>query len=159
MGAAERSAPHTAPQHVRAIALAVLLHADHLLCAQGYDVVKGEQFYRPLGGAIEFGEAAADAAVRELAEEIGRAVVVRGSLGVTENRFVFNGAPGHEVCFEFLCEFAPEAAPEHLGPIRALEGGRSFVARWLPLAEVLGGTHRVYPDGLPERLAGWLNTQ
>ena len=28
---------------------------------------------------------------------------------------------------------------------------------WLPLAEVLGGMHVVHPEGLAERLAGWVN--
>ena len=32
-----------------------------------------------------------------------------------------------------------------------------FEAVWLPLAEVLAGVHRVYPDALTERLAGWVN--
>lgn len=158
MGAGERGRRRTAPKRVRALALAVLLYRDHVLCAEGYDVVKGEQFYRPLGGGIEFGEGAAEAAVRELAEEIGRAVEVRAALGATENLFTFNGAPGHEVCFEFVCEFAPGAEPEDLSPIRALEGKQGFVARWLPLAEVLGGSHRVYPEGLAGRLAGWVNS-
>jgi 8-oxo-dGTP pyrophosphatase MutT (NUDIX family) len=151
------AAPRTAPRRVRALALAVLLHRDHVLCAEGYDVVKAEHFYRPLGGEIEFGEPAAAAAVRELREELGRGVEVRAPLGVTENLFEFNGSPGHEVCFEFVCEFAADAAPADLAPLRALEGGRGFTARWLPLAEVLGGTYRVYPEGLVERLAGWLN--
>lgn len=157
MSAGEGSEPRTAPRRVRALALAVLLYRDHVLCAEGYDAVKGEQFYRPLGGEIEFGEPAAEAAVRELREEIGRAVEVRAALGATENLFTFNGAPGHEVCFEFVCEFAAGAEPGDLAPIVANEGGRGFTARWLPLAEVLGGSHRVYPEGLAERLAAWVS--
>ncbi len=149
--------PRTPKQRVRTLALAVLLHRDHILCAQGYDEVKGETFYRPLGGGIEFGERAADAAVRELREEIGREVVTRELLGVTENLFVFNGAHGHEVCFEFIAEFAEGAEPADLGPMVCAEGGRPFTACWLPLAEVIGGMHIVYPDGLPARLAEWVN--
>jgi ADP-ribose pyrophosphatase YjhB (NUDIX family) len=142
---------------VRTLALAVLLHRDHVLCAEGYDEVKQQTFYRPLGGGVEFGERAADAAVRELREEIGREVVVRELLGVTENIFVFNGAGGHEVCFEYIAAFAPGAAPADLAPVVCDEGGRPFTARWLPLAEVIGGMHVVYPDGLPTRLAAWVN--
>lgn len=131
---------------------------DHVLCAEGYDEVKQQRFYRPLGGEVEFGEAAAAAAVRELHEETGRAVQVRHALGAVENRFTYRGSPGHEVAFEFIAEFAPGAEPDTLDPIECIEGEARFTARWLPLAEVLGGTYRVYPDGLPDRLAGWVNT-
>lgn len=154
----KRPPDRTPPPLIRPLALAVLLWRDHVLCAEGHDTVKGEMFYRPLGGGIEFGERAADAVVRELLEETGRAVQVRAALGATENIFTFNGGEGHEVIFEFVCAFAPGAEPASLDVIVADEHGSGFTAHWLPLAEVIAGTHRVYPDGLPERLAGWLNT-
>jgi 8-oxo-dGTP pyrophosphatase MutT (NUDIX family) len=146
------------PPLIRPLALALLLWRDHVLCAEGVDMVKGETFYRALGGGIEFGERAADAVVRELLEETGRVVEVRAALGAVENLFTFNGGEGHEVIFEFVCTFAPGAEPTNLDPITADESGSAFTARWLPLAEVVAGTHRVYPDGLPDRLAAWLNT-
>lgn len=149
--------PRTSEQRVRTLALAVLLHRDHILCARGYDEVKGQTFYRPLGGEVEFGERAGDAAARELREETGREVVVRELLGVTENIFVFNGAGGHEICFEYIAVFAEGAAPPDLAPIEAEETGETFTACWLPLAEVLGGMHLVYPEGLPGRLADWVS--
>ena len=146
-----------APQRIRALALAVVVWRDHVLCAEGYDTVKEETFYRSLGGEIEFGEVAADAAVRELAEEIGRRVEIWDSLGVVENLFTFDGKPGHEIVFEFVARFAAGEEPPDLSPIEAHEGEYRFTARWLPLAEVLADTHRVYPDDLAERLAEWVN--
>ena len=145
------------PPRIRPLAIGLLLHEDRLLFAEGHDAVKGETFYRALGGEIEFGEAAAAAVVREFREELGRAVEVRAPLGVVENRFTLHGEPGHEVIFEFLMEFAPGEAPGDFAPLTADEGGYPFTARWLPLAEVLAGAWRVYPEGVPERLAGWLN--
>lgn len=150
--------PPQPPARIRPLALALVLWRDHVLCAEGYDEVKGETFYRALGGEVEFGETAAEAAVRELREETGRAITVHALLGVVENLFTYRGAPGHEVCFELLCEFAPGGEPENLDPVTCDEGGRAFTAKWLPLAEVLAGTHRVYPEGTPDRLAAWLNT-
>lgn len=146
------------PPRIRPLAIGLLLHEDHLLFAEGHDGVKGETFYRALGGEIEFGEAAAEAVVREFREELGRAVEVRALLGVIENRFTLQGEPGHEVIFEFLVAFAPGEAPKDFEPLTADEGGHPFTARWLPLAEVLAGAWRVYPEGVPDRLAGWLNT-
>lgn len=153
----DSGAGHSFPQRLRVIAIAALVYRDHVLCAEGYDAVKGERFYRPLGGEVEFGERAADAVVRELAEETGFEVEVVDALGVQENLFTFRGEPGHEVVFEFVARFLDGAGPADLSSIEADEGGETFVAKWLPLAELIAGEHRVYPDALSERLAAWVN--
>jgi hypothetical protein len=40
---------------IRPIAICVFRHKDRILVAEGYDPVKKQTFYRPLGGVIEFG--------------------------------------------------------------------------------------------------------
>ena len=145
------------PARLRVIAIAALVHRDHVLLAEGHDSVKGETFYRPLGGEVEFGERAADAAVREFVEETGLRIEIVDSLGVVENLFTFLGEPGHEVVFEFVARLPEGAGPDELTPLEANEEGERFIAKWLPLAEVLAGAYRVYPDALAERLAAWVN--
>lgn len=145
------------PARIRVLALCLVLHEDHALLAEGRDSVKGETFHRALGGEVEFGETAAEAAARELREELGREVAVGDLLGAIENRFTLEGAPGHEIVFEHVGAFAPGHAPPDLAPLTATEGGAAFTARWLPLAELVAGVHRAYPPGLGERLAAWLN--
>ncbi len=144
-------------QRLRVIAIGVLVYRDHLLCARGHDSVKDETFYRPLGGEVEFGEWAKDAVVREFREEIGRDVEMVEPLGTVENIFTLRGETGHEVVLEFIVRFAPGHEPPDLEPLAATEDGAPFEVVWLPLAEVLAGVHRVYPDALIERLAGWVN--
>jgi len=145
-------------QRLRVIAIAAIVQHDHVLLAEGHDSVKDETFYRALGGEVAFGETASEAVIRELDEETGRPIEVVASLGVVENIFTLEGQPGHEVVFEFVARFTDEDGPDPLATIEADEGGYKFVARWLPLAEVLGRTHRVYPDNISERLAEWVNT-
>ena len=145
-------------QAIRVLAVGLLIYWDHLLCADGFDEVKQQQFYRPLGGGVEFGETAAQAVARELREETGMSIEVRANLGAVENLFTFQGAPGHEVVFELVCSPAPGSEPADLAPMTCDEQGAPFTAHWLPLAEVLANSHRVYPEGLPERLAKWINT-
>jgi hypothetical protein len=41
---------------IRPVALCVFRNNDGILVFEGYDDVKGETFYRPPGGGIEFGE-------------------------------------------------------------------------------------------------------
>ena len=58
-------------QKIRVIAVSVFQNAGRILVFKGHDPVKGETFYRPLGGAIEFGETSQQALVREIREELG----------------------------------------------------------------------------------------
>jgi 8-oxo-dGTP pyrophosphatase MutT (NUDIX family) len=70
---------------------------DRLLVYEGYDSVKDERFYRPLGGGIEFGELGAEAVAREVREELGATVSDVRFLGVLESVFTYAGEPGHEL--------------------------------------------------------------
>ena len=84
---------------IRPIAICVFLYNNHILVAEGYDPLKDEYFYRPLGGGIEFGETSAETICRELMEELN-VQVDRESLrylGALENIFHFNGTAGHEI--------------------------------------------------------------
>jgi len=146
-----------AGHRARVIALAIVIVHDHLLVEPIIDSKKDVHAYRPLGGGVEFGERAAEAVVRELREETGLAVEVQELLSVAENLFVYEGEPGHEIVFEYLVRFAPSDEPRDLAPIPVHESGQTTEGVWLPLAEVLGGMHTMYPDGLEARLAAWLN--
>src|SRR3990170_6464584 len=86
---------------IRPIALCLFRRRDDILVFEGVDTVKPEVFYRPLGGGIHFGERAEDAARREIREEVGAEITNLHLLGVVENLFTHQGAPGHEVVFLF----------------------------------------------------------
>src|SRR5690242_11358110 len=86
-------------KHVRPLAICVFRHNDRILAAEGYDPVRDQHFYRPLGGGIEFGEPSYETIRRELMEEI-QAEVDQDSLvylGTVENIFTFNGIASHEI--------------------------------------------------------------
>src|SRR3989337_2590786 len=83
---------------IRPLALCLFRRDDGaILVAPGYDDVKRQRFYRPLGGGIEFGERAEDAARRELREELGDELEGLRLIGVFENLFTYQGQPGHEL--------------------------------------------------------------
>jgi NADH pyrophosphatase NudC (nudix superfamily) len=84
------------PQRIRPLALGIFLHEGKLLVFEGYNAVKDQTFYRPLGGGIEFGEYGVQAFIREIQEEIGAAVVNPRYLGLCENIFTLDGEVGHE---------------------------------------------------------------
>ncbi|SDZ10382.1 NUDIX domain-containing protein [Amycolatopsis xylanica] len=137
---------------IRPLALAVIRRGDDILVFEGHDVIKGETFYRPLGGGIEFGEWAAEALRREFREELAAELTDVEQIGVVENIFLHEGGPGHEIVFLFSAEFADPSwlAREDLGTI--IDEPETRVL-WYPIAEFLAGKATLYPDGLAELLA------
>lgn len=139
---------------IRPLAIVVFRRGDGaILAAPGYDSRKDQRFYRPLGGEIEFGERAEDAAGREIQEELGAEIVDVRLLGVTENIFTFLGQNGHEIVFVFEARFADPSFYER-DVVYAIEGDATFEVHWVPLADLTSDSSSapLYPDGLLEML-------
>lgn len=123
-----------------------------LLVGEAADPATGLVFHRSLGGHVEFGELASEAVVRELMEELGMDVRVGELLGVIENRFEFDGTPGHEIVFVLAADFVDPAAYaleqfEFLDPVDA--------AVTLPLVtwrSAATTTPPLYPSGVEQLL-------
>jgi len=138
---------------IRPIAICVFRHKDRILVAEGYDPVKKQTFYRPLGGGIEFGEKSDQTVRRELLEEINAEVGELWYLGALENIFVFNGAPGHEIVMVYD-GLLKDSGLYDLGVIKGEETeiGESFQAVWKSLDEFGAEKSILYPTGLLEML-------
>lgn len=146
-----KTSAYLPPRRIRALVVGVPREGDRIFVEQGTDEVKGETFYRPLGGEIEFGESAADALRREFMEEIGAEVEVGRQLGCLESRFTYRGAPGHEIV---LVHEVWVVEPELTDSVVVREaGGQEATCRWIALEEVRHGDPILYPPGLLELLA------
>jgi ADP-ribose pyrophosphatase YjhB (NUDIX family) len=141
------------PQRVRPLALVVVRRPSDgaILAAPGSDNVENPRFYRPLGGEIEFGERAEDAARREIREEIGAELTDLRLLAVTENHFTFRGAQGHELVWTFEGAFADSSFYEG-DVIACREGEANFEAHWVPISRFANGGPALYPEGLLDLL-------
>ncbi len=140
----------TSPR-IRPLALAVIRRGDDLLVFEGRDEVKGETYYRPLGGGIEFGETAAAAVHRELLEELAAELTGVEQIAVLENLFTFDGSAGHEIVFLFSADLTDKGLYERDEVGVVLDEGTPV--RWLPLRDVLSGKAILYPDGLAALLS------
>jgi 8-oxo-dGTP pyrophosphatase MutT (NUDIX family) len=135
---------------IRPLAIGIFRRDDRILVCEGYDPIKQQTFYRPLGGGIEFGERAAEAVTRELQEEIGAEMINPRYLGTLENLFTYNGKPGHEIVLVFAGELTDPSLYERETWIGhdGLPGGEEFKVVWKPLADFAAGQAPLYPDGL-----------
>jgi len=50
---------------IRALAICVFSNGNKILVSEGFDSIKQQLFYRPLGGTIEFGEHSSETIRRE----------------------------------------------------------------------------------------------
>jgi 8-oxo-dGTP pyrophosphatase MutT (NUDIX family) len=138
---------------IRPLAICLFRHKDRILVAEGYDPVKKEAFYRPLGGGIEFGEYSEQTIHRELMEEIGAEVCELRYLGTLENVYVFNGTPGHEIVQVFDGSLKDVGLYDQTVIVgQEVDIEDTFRAVWKRIDEFGEGKAILYPTGLLEML-------
>ena len=76
---------------IRPIAICLFRHNNRILVSEGFDSIRQDYYYRPLGGSIEYGETSREAVAREIREELGAEIENIRLLGVVENIFVYRG--------------------------------------------------------------------
>ncbi|MCB9676636.1 MAG: NUDIX domain-containing protein [Alphaproteobacteria bacterium] len=136
---------------VRATSIGVVYRGDAILVMAVLDDRGDVKGWRPPGGGIELGERAADALVREIAEEIEAKARIVGSLGVMENIYDHHGTIGHEIVFVFEVELeSPGLAVADAFSFR--DGDFVVDVAWRPLDRFRTGADALFPVGLLERL-------
>lgn len=139
--------------HIRPIAICVFNHHGKILVFEDHDLSKGETFFRPLGGGIEFCEYSVETVHRELMEEIGANIKDLVYLGTLENIFIFNEISYHEIVQVYDGTFVESGLYEQ-AVISGHEKGVELPMKviWKSLDEFGPGKSILYPDGLLELL-------
>ena len=136
---------------IRPLALCLLRRSGSILVNEAHDHVKNERFCRPIGGGIEFGESSADAAVREIREELNAEVTNLQFVGTLENLFTYNGSPGHEIVLIYDGEFLDRSLYQREFIPGVESNGDSFRAYWRGI-DSFSSALPLYPHGLLELL-------
>jgi len=135
-------------KHIRPIAICILRNGDRLFVAECYDPTEKEVFYRPLGGAILFGEHGQECIKREIREEMKTEIKDLTYLGTMENIFVCDGKPGHEIVLVYQANFV-DANFYQTESVKCQEDdGGEFIASWKPISFFREGKNPLYPEGL-----------
>ncbi|WP_135820328.1 NUDIX hydrolase [Halostella litorea] len=134
---------------VRPVALAVVRRDGRILLAEHYDPAEDYTFYRPVGGAIEFGEHSRDAVRREFREELGVELTGVRSVDTYERTFTFDGTEGHEIWRLYEADIV-EDWPYELDRFEAEEPelGEAFDVVWKEPAAFAERDEVVYPPSL-----------
>lgn len=141
-------------QKIRPLAICIFCRHNRILVAEGYDSVKEQRFYRPLGGGIEFGEWSTETICRELMEELNTEVDQESLkyLGAVENIFTFNGSPGHEIIMIYDGALKNSSLYEQAVIYGSEVDGEPICATWKDLEDFGEGKAILYPSGLLELL-------
>lgn len=103
--------------------------------------------YYTIGGAVEVNEVAADAAVREVKEELGIDSRVNQLSFVVENQFTHEDRDFHNIEFHFIVEPVGEM------PEKMIEGQLKQTCEWIALDNLVNLD--IVPVFLAEELPNW----
>lgn len=131
---------------IRVLALGLIRDQNNrTLLSEGYDPVKKDNFYRALGGGVEFGETSEEALKREFQEEIQAELTNIRYLACLENIFTFQGNPGHEIIQLYQCDLVdPKFYQQE--KIVFNEGEREKTALWMDITTLKSGKFRLVPQ-------------
>lgn len=147
----DHSKGYSVANYIRPLALVLFRRDDgRILVAPGFDPVKQQRFYRPLGGGIDFMEPAVEAAKREIREELGAEITDLRLVATFENIFTYLGQPGHELIWLYEGRFI-DPSMYASDVIIADESGAQFEVHWVSI-DTFGPTTPLFPDGLLEIL-------
>lgn len=135
----------TGKDQIKVKALAWIEDKDQLFVLELYDQVKGDNYYRAVGGTVEFGELTRETLMREVKEELNAEVVITGEPMILENLFVCDGETGHEIDYLYPCKFTNQAFYERK-EFDLVDFDQHLTAMWVPVGEFLDGTKRLVPE-------------
>ena len=113
--------------------VAVIIHNDQVLIHRNIK----EDFWSLPGGRVEIQETSIQAIKREMMEELNVNVTVDRLLWITENFFVYEKIPYHEIGLFFLLSLPEDSAILYRHePFQGMDGDNYLQFKWHPLDEL-----------------------
>jgi ADP-ribose pyrophosphatase YjhB (NUDIX family) len=133
---------------IRVKALAWIEQDGYLFVVKMHDSVKGDDYFRPVGGCVEFGESTIAALHREMNEELNTTLTISGEPLIMENIFTCDGEPGHEIVYLYPARFDDPGYYERKLFTLHEANGEALESSWINLEECLRAELRLVPEAL-----------
>ncbi len=127
---------------IRPLAVALIEKENKVLAIKGYDDIKKQEFFRLVGGGIEFGETGKETLKREFMEELGFEPKDIEYYTTVENIFEFNGKPGHEIILVYKAKLPKDIEDRKVFSIQE-EMAKDKVAEFVAVEGNL-----IFPSGI-----------
>ena len=92
--------------------------------------------YCLIGGRVAIGENSEQTIKREVKEEIGKEIEIKGYIGTIENFFEMKGSKYHEYMFIYQAEFKEEKDKKIETELRNVEGKEYLKYYWIDLDKI-----------------------
>ena len=132
---------------IRPIAISIIRKNDKILVYQRQDDITKENFYRLIGGCVEFTETSNVALKREFMEEISVEIKDLKLLSTFESIFTFNNLSMHEIVFLYESKFKLKKLYNQ-DIFLGLEGKRKFNAVWKKKSDFIDKKDILYPESV-----------
>lgn len=130
---------------IRPVALLVAIKNNKILVIAGHDYYKNKNFYRLVGGGIEFRETGEQALRREVKEEINAEIKNVKYLGLIENIFNYEGQDMHEIVLLYQADFKDKSIYQR-DEMEISDSRHPQKAYWLDKKIILKSNF--YPEGI-----------
>lgn len=144
---------------IRVKAMCLFLNEGRVLVANGNTLRSRSEecmavpgnFYRAIGGTIDFSETSEQGVRREIREELGSEIENLELLDVVESIFEYEGQQNHEIAFLYKGKLTNEDIL-HVERLHIVEDTYEFDAEWVAIEQILNGDTPLYPAAPYERL-------
>ena len=127
-------------------------HNDKFLFSRHHNLQTDEDFFRPLGGGMEFQELSVETIRREIKEELGAEIRDLVFVDVLENIFDYKGETLHQIIFIYKANFQ-DIMLYDTNPIYFQEDDLAeYQAEWLSLAYIQNHNFRLVPQGIEKAI-------
>ena len=135
----------TYKNRIRPIAISIIRKNDKILVYERQDDITKENFYRLIGGCVEFEEKSDVALKREFMEEISVELKDLKLLSTFESIFTFNDISMHEIVFLYESKFKLKNLYNQEQFV-GIEGERKFTAVWKKTSDFIDKKDILYPE-------------
>lgn len=106
--------------------------------------------YALVGGIVKLGENSSETVKREVKEEIGKEIEIKGYISTIENFFNMKNKKYHEILFVYQGEFTSEQDKKIAETLKNIEGEKKLQYEWIKIDEL--NKYPIKPESIIEVL-------